>query len=103
MRSRICLVTPLHLSMNPRLVKEADALAEAGYRVTVIAPNFSEWGRAADTAFGDRPWRVVASPHFGPLAPRLIRLRELVRRHGARFLVRELGFDHPRVLCAAWH
>lgn len=32
----ICLVSPQHLGSNPRLVKEADALAEAGYRVKVI-------------------------------------------------------------------
>ena len=28
---RVCLLTPGHLSTNPRLVKEADALANAGY------------------------------------------------------------------------
>lgn len=33
----ICLITPGHVSSTPRLVKEADALAEAGYRVHVIA------------------------------------------------------------------
>src|SRR5258708_10955686 len=38
---RICLVTPSHLAMNPRLVKEANALSEARYRVHVIAGRFS--------------------------------------------------------------
>jgi glycosyltransferase involved in cell wall biosynthesis len=32
----ICLVSPGHLGSNPRLVKEADAFAEAGHRVHVI-------------------------------------------------------------------
>jgi len=32
----ICLVTPGHVASTPRLVKEADALAEAGYRVHVV-------------------------------------------------------------------
>lgn len=32
----ICLVSPGHLGSNPRLVKEADALVEAGHRVHVI-------------------------------------------------------------------
>jgi hypothetical protein len=32
---RICLVSPSH--SNPRLVKEADALHEAGYAVRVVA------------------------------------------------------------------
>ncbi len=32
----ICLVSPAHLASNPRLVKEADALKAAGYRVHVV-------------------------------------------------------------------
>jgi glycosyltransferase involved in cell wall biosynthesis len=89
--------------MNPRLVKEADALAEAGYEVVAIAPDFSKSAREADTVFSDRPWRVVASPQFGPAAPRLVRSRELVRRHAARLLVRGLGLDYPFIIRAAWH
>jgi glycosyltransferase involved in cell wall biosynthesis len=34
---RICLITPGHLSSTPRLVKEADALVQAGYQVHVIS------------------------------------------------------------------
>jgi hypothetical protein len=33
----ICLITPGHLASTPRLVKSADALAEAGFRVHVLA------------------------------------------------------------------
>jgi hypothetical protein len=33
----ICLITPGHVSTTPRLVKNADALAEAGYRVHVVS------------------------------------------------------------------
>lgn len=33
----ICLITPGHVSTTPRLVKNADALADAGYRVHVVA------------------------------------------------------------------
>jgi hypothetical protein len=33
----ICLITPGHVSSTPRLVKSADALAEAGYRVRVVS------------------------------------------------------------------
>lgn len=35
--AHICILTPSPIGSNPRLVKEADALHEAGYRVTVIA------------------------------------------------------------------
>lgn len=43
---RICLITPGHVSSTPRIVKEAEALAEAGYDV-----------------------RLVASSHYPPVEP----------------------------------
>jgi len=43
-RKTVCLIGALHLSMNPRLVKEADALSEAGYQVIVIAPKYGSGG-----------------------------------------------------------
>jgi hypothetical protein len=89
--------------MNPRLVKEADALVEAGYDVVVIAPDFSEWGRGVDAAFHDRPWKVVAAPPYGPLAPPLVRLRQLMGHAAARFLLRSLGLGHSLITAAAWH
>jgi len=36
MKKKICLVTPGHIASNPRIVKEADALYQDGYDVTVI-------------------------------------------------------------------
>ena len=37
----ICLLTPGHLSTNPRLTKEADALVSAGFEVCVLAADYS--------------------------------------------------------------
>lgn len=34
---RVCIVSPRHVSYNPRVVKEADWLQAAGYEVTVVA------------------------------------------------------------------
>jgi glycosyltransferase involved in cell wall biosynthesis len=36
-KKRICLITPGHVSSCPRIVKEADALVEAGYEVTLVS------------------------------------------------------------------
>jgi len=47
----VCLVTPGHPSTDPRLVKEADALAGVGARVTVVHGQFLPWAMAADAAF----------------------------------------------------
>ena len=37
-KKEVCLITSRHIAYNPRLVKEADALQAAGYRVRVVAP-----------------------------------------------------------------
>ncbi|GAB5536483.1 MAG: hypothetical protein Rubg2KO_27320 [Rubricoccaceae bacterium] len=39
--ARICIVTGAHLCRNPRVVKEASALADAGHSVTVLGPRLS--------------------------------------------------------------
>ena len=46
----ICLVSPGHLGSNPRLVKEADALAAAGYHVRVIYGDSFPPARVRDRA-----------------------------------------------------
>ena len=50
MARTICLVTPAQPSSNPRLVKEADALAERGYRVEVVCSYYHDWAMKADRA-----------------------------------------------------
>lgn len=58
----VVIVTPTYLSSNPRVVKEAEALAAAGLRV---AAAFSQgpamWARPEDvTVSAGRPWQAVA-------------------------------------------
>lgn len=56
---RICLITPTHLAANPRLVKEADALAEGGYDVRVVACQYMDWAMDADRTILERArWRA---------------------------------------------
>jgi glycosyltransferase involved in cell wall biosynthesis len=99
----ICIVTQMHPSCNPRVVKEADALTAAGYSVAVIAPDYSAWGRAADAEFDGRVWKLVERPQFGPLSSCPARFVELARRAIAGMAVRHLGIKHPAMLHAAWH
>lgn len=100
--SRICLLTPGHLSTNPRLIKEADALAAAGHRVSIIAADYSLWARAADRSFDGRPWRVVRTLPFGPYAPRLKRAVQLLRYHSAKLLTGR-GIMSETLVNTAWH
>ncbi|MEK6788318.1 MAG: hypothetical protein AABY68_05145 [Pseudomonadota bacterium] len=88
---RICLVTPGHLSTNPRLVKEADALSAAGFEVTVVASRFIAWADAADREFEIRPWRVVKTV-FGPLAGRPKHIGQALRQKCFAFWFRLTGY-----------
>jgi glycosyltransferase involved in cell wall biosynthesis len=59
MKRRICLLTPGHLASDPRLVKEADALHEAGFAVNVIAGDTTDEVRPLDAALIKRvPWAI---------------------------------------------
>ena len=88
--TNVCLVTTGHLSTNPRLVKEADALHEAGYAVRVVACEFMPWARAADAAFHDRPWPVELV-RFGALADGVAGRWTRLRYHAARAAAARVG------------
>jgi glycosyltransferase involved in cell wall biosynthesis len=99
---RIVLLTPGHVSTNPRLVKEADALAEAGYDVNVIAADFITWAQQADRSFTSRPWKVEQTLPFGPLAPLSRRIVQHARQRLARIMIKA-GVRQETVIRAAWH
>jgi glycosyltransferase involved in cell wall biosynthesis len=100
--SRICIITPGHLSTNPRLVKEADALAEAGHMVSVIAANFAPWARQADAEFVGRRWKVAETLQFGPTAPLHRRALQALRQRAGR-IAAGAGIWSPAIALAAWH
>lgn len=59
-QKRICLVTPGHLASNPRIVKEADALHEAGFAVRVVAGDMTPGVRSLDhTILARALWPVT--------------------------------------------
>lgn len=43
MNKKICLITPGHISTNPRLVKEAISLRKAGYRVHIVFTQYMSY------------------------------------------------------------
>jgi glycosyltransferase involved in cell wall biosynthesis len=73
-RRSVCIVSPGHLASNPRAIKEADALHDAGYRVTVVAGDLSSAFRPFDEEVVARaPWtavRIGPSPLSSRLASR---------------------------------
>ncbi|TKC08175.1 glycosyltransferase family 4 protein [Pedobacter polaris] len=56
----ILILTSGQPSINPRLVKEADALADAGYKVTVIYQHWTEWATKLDeTILQNSKWEAI--------------------------------------------
>jgi hypothetical protein len=99
---RVCLIGPGHLTSNPRLVKEADSLARAGYQVMVIhGHSFPAYSDEAG-AFASRPWCVVARVPFGALAPLGLRWKQRLRQRLALALCR-LGLTPQALVLRAWH
>jgi glycosyltransferase involved in cell wall biosynthesis len=85
---RVCLVTPAQPTTNPRLVKEADALAAAGHDVHVIAAHWIEWATAADAPLlATRAWRLTFIDSRREVNPSLYhrsRTRHWIARRFAR-------------------
>lgn len=73
---RICLVTPGHLSTNPRLVKEARALSEAGYDVQIIHGRYLPWGVEQDKLLASPLWKLIPVRFGRREAPLSVHLRQ---------------------------
>ncbi len=99
--TRICLVTPGQPSTNPRLVKEADALTQAGYDVQVVACKYQSWADKADAAFDDRDWSIHWL-HYGSMASRPRDLWQRVRRRASKEIVGIVG-TQPGLTERAFH
>ncbi|MBC7400095.1 MAG: glycosyltransferase [Mucilaginibacter sp.] len=57
---KILFITSGQPSLNPRLVKEADALADAGYTVTVLYMYWNKWGVAFDKELiATKKWTAI--------------------------------------------
>ena len=96
--ARITVVTGAHLCRNPRVVKEADALAGAGHAVTVLGPALAsdlvveDAALAAGAGWAHR-YAVDVRPEAGP--------RRHVHRAVRRAAVearRRLGAERPEAL-----
>jgi len=63
MPRKVCIVSSGNLASNPRLLKEADALHEAGYAVTAVVCDYTAALRDFDDDIAAKvPWTVVRVP-----------------------------------------
>lgn len=97
---RVCMISPGHLSTNPRLVKEASALQRACHDIHVVHGRFKSWGTQHDSPLAAE-FGHVTSIAFGPSeASRLAYLRQNLIWKGARALVRH-GLELRRLVEAS--
>jgi glycosyltransferase involved in cell wall biosynthesis len=75
---KILLISSGQPSLNPRLVKEADALTSAGYNVTVLYAYWNDWGTKFDKELiSSKKWKAICvggDPQEKPLTYFLSRL-----------------------------
>ena len=63
MPRKVCIVSTGNLASNPRVLKEADALHEAGYRVTAVVCDYTASLRSFDDDIATKvPWTVLRVP-----------------------------------------
>jgi glycosyltransferase involved in cell wall biosynthesis len=89
----IILITSGQPSLNPRLVKEADALVEAGYNVRVIYQYWNSWATNLDEKLlPQKKWKAI---RIGgdPLKEKAVYWRTRITLKIARKLVKSLGFS----------
>ncbi len=91
MTPRVCIITAGSLASTPRMLKAADALHEAGYRVRVVCSEHVEWAVTAGAALrAARTWKCQVV-HWHPKTGRRVYLRAAVRHRTGRALARWLG------------
>jgi hypothetical protein len=57
---RVCLISSVHPWVNPRLIKEADALSERGHDVFVVTKRVDRWSdERDDLMLADKRWSAV--------------------------------------------
>jgi hypothetical protein len=96
----VCLVTSTHISANPRLLKEADALHQAGYKVYVVAIDVNERLRRMD-----RPILAAAGWNYSLVkrGPFLTYIARSLLQRCSRGLLRRLGWQNLLLASMAHH
>lgn len=85
------LITSGQPSLNPRLIKEADTLAESGYRVTVIYQFWNGWGTELDRQLlAEKKWKAVRVGGSSTKNKTLYWMTR-VRHKAAKVLFKQLG------------
>jgi glycosyltransferase involved in cell wall biosynthesis len=98
---RITVVTGGHLSTSPRMLKAADAFAQAGYRVRVVCVRHTDWASEADrSVMATRSWDLDVVDYSESTA-RVQQLLTGARHRAAVAAARFIGAPNAPVAVAA--
>lgn len=90
-RKKILLITSGQPSLNPRLIKEADTLINAGYDVMVLYSYWNDWGHALDKALLEsKKWKSLCIGG-NPQNKGLTFIFSQLIHKGAKIIVRKVG------------
>ena len=84
---RICLLTTAHLTDNPRLIKEADALCCFGYEVVVVACHYNPGHLESDRKIIQRATWSVSMVSWDPIGNPWLFWFSRVRRIGCHLIL----------------
>jgi glycosyltransferase involved in cell wall biosynthesis len=88
---RICVITSGHLATCPRMVKAADAFAEAGHEVRLVSTQFMDWAAEADQEVGLKHAHAWAAIDYRRRTEPARYWQTGLRFHAARKWVRVVG------------
>ncbi|ASU36781.1 glycosyltransferase family protein [Mucilaginibacter xinganensis] len=93
-KKKIVLVSSGQPALNPRLVKEADTLAENGYDVTVLYAYWNEWGTIIDkNLLPSKKWQAIRVGG-DPVGKRLVYFFSRLITWIAALLTRKMGISY---------
>ncbi len=96
---KICILTQSHLCRNPRVVKEANALAEAGYQVTILTTFTYKDLLDEDYSLLNKEVEYRGIINLIPeQSNRFYRFKERVKRRIAGEMISRFGLETPYAL-----
>jgi glycosyltransferase involved in cell wall biosynthesis len=87
-RKHVCIVTPGHLSTNPRVMKEATALHGEGCSITIICGNYIPDAARGDCEMAHPEWTLRHVPFGRKLTNPVVHIRQRAEQALARLVVR---------------
>ena len=88
---RICVITSGHLATCPRMLKAADAFAEAGHDVRLVSAQFIDWAAEADQEISRKRSHIWSTIDYRWRTDPLRYWQTGLRFHAARRWVRVVG------------